>query len=147
MLFKLGGLIDMSFVDTDGVAFSLFFQGCNRRCKGCHNPEFLSFDGGELVSTDEILRKIEENLPLYNAVAYLGGEPLEQKEALLEIMRGVRELGLDNWLYTGYTYDEVPTSIKEMADVIVEGEYREDLPTNTFPASSNQQVIDRRKAI
>ena len=33
-----------SFVDGPGIRTTVFFKGCNLRCKWCHNPESQSFD-------------------------------------------------------------------------------------------------------
>ena len=30
-----------------GVSVSFFLQGCPHHCKGCHNPETWSFNGGK----------------------------------------------------------------------------------------------------
>lgn len=36
-----------SFVDGPGIRTTVFFKGCNLRCKWCHNPESQSF--GKLI--------------------------------------------------------------------------------------------------
>lgn len=141
----MGGYNEMSLADTDGVAFSMFFQGCKKRCKNCHNPELQPFNGGEETMTDQVVQKIKKNLSWYDSVAFIGGEPMEQPEALKEILKEVKVLGLERWLYTGYEADEIPEDIKELCSVIIAGEYREDLHTGGFPASSNQQIIDYRR--
>ena len=33
-----------SFVDGPGIRTTVFFKGCNLRCKWCHNPESQSFE-------------------------------------------------------------------------------------------------------
>ena len=34
-------IVRSSFVDGDGIRTTVFFKGCNMRCKWCHNPEGL----------------------------------------------------------------------------------------------------------
>lgn len=137
---RLGGFNALSTNDTKGIAASIFFQGCNFKCKGCHNPELQTFEGGGITTTKEIINRIKEHIDWYDAVAFMGGEPLEQPEALFELVRGVKFLNLNTWLYTGYKLEEVPKQIKSLCDVIVAGPYIEELKTGGFPASSNQQV-------
>ncbi|WP_216364577.1 4Fe-4S single cluster domain-containing protein [Moorella sp. E308F] len=134
----------MSTIDTDGIAFSIFFQGCRRRCPGCHNPELQPFEGGQQLNTEDIITKITKHLDWYDAVCFLGGEPLEQPEALTDLLDKSKDLGLERWLYTGYEVKDIPAKIYNLCSVIVAGEFRQDLFTGGFPASLNQMVIDRR---
>ncbi|MCW2278702.1 4Fe-4S single cluster domain-containing protein [Heliophilum fasciatum] len=142
---RIGGVHDLNTSDTDGIAYSIFFQGCNRCCEGCHNPALQSFHDGIEIEVATILASIEEHLHIYDAAAFLGGEPLEQPEALQELLIGVKALGLETWLYTGYQLDQVPSEIATYCDVIVAGEYDQELQTGGFPASSNQIVFDKRR--
>lgn len=144
-LLRVGGFNELSTIDSDGVAFAIFFQGCSIRCPGCHNPELQDFHGGEYFTVDELLAKIEKHRDWYGSVVFLGGEPLDQPiMGLAALMNKIKELGLERWLYTGYPADRIPSSVKELCSVIVAGAYREDLKTGGFPASSNQVVIDNR---
>ena len=42
-----------SFVDGDGIRTTVFFKGCNLRCKWCHNPEGLIGNVEMLVYKDK----------------------------------------------------------------------------------------------
>lgn len=143
--FSLGGVNTLSFVDTDGLAFSIFFQGCTRGCKNCHNPDLLDHTGGEVVTIDSIMAKIMELDKVYDYVCFLGGEPMEQEDALYVLLRKVRGLGIKTWLYTGFDYEQIPKRITEQCNVIVAGAYIESLATDSFPASSNQVIIRNNK--
>lgn len=52
MVAPVNRIIDTSFVDGPGNRTAIFFQGCNYRCKYCHNPETIRMctDCGECVS-------------------------------------------------------------------------------------------------
>ncbi len=121
----------------------MFFQGCPFRCDNCHNPELQTFNGGEETTTDGVIKNIKKHLNWYEAVAFVGGEPLAQQAALIDLLKRTQALGLERWLYTGYELKDVPKEVKELCDVIVAGKYVDQLKTNSFPASSNQKVFRR----
>lgn len=141
---NIGGIDDFDTIDTEGIAYGIFFQGCRKRCKGCHNPELWHFNEGVDYSLEELLEPVKDNIDWYDSVAIMGGEPLEQREALIELLKEADALELETWVYTGYSVDEIPADIVRLCSVIVAGEYKEDLKTGGFPATSNQVVIDRR---
>lgn len=124
---------DTSFIDGEGIAFVIYFQGCNFDCPGCHNKELQDFGGGYEVNPDDI--QIDE--AFYDSVVFLGGEPLEQAESVKQLSSRIK---LKKWLYTGYDINKVPSDIKDIVDVIVAGRYMQELATGGFPASSNQVV-------
>lgn len=138
---NIGGINALSTNDAEGLAISIFFQGCPFCCKGCHNPELQPFGVGQQTTTDEIMKEITKNISWYDSIAFIGGEPLVQREALIDLLSKTKKLGLKRWVYTGYEAKDVPEEIKELADVIVAGPYIEELNTGGFPASSNQIII------
>lgn len=144
MVVNIADTVDLDFIDTDGISYAVYFQGCKKRCKNCHNPELQPFEGGEAQEIDSILCEIRKNIEWYDSVVFMGGEPLEQKSALKELLKEIRDMGLETWLYTGYKEEEVPLDIQEICSVIVSGEYMDELKTGGFPASSNQRITDRR---
>ena len=149
---RIAGTVDDSIVDGEGLRYTIFVQGCPRRCPGCHNPETQCFEGGRVVSTDELLAEIEAN-PLLTGVTFSGGEPFMQPVPLVEIARACHGRGLDIWSYTGFTLQELharhDTTVEALlseVDVLVDGEYREgerDL-TLMFRGSRNQRIIDMK---
>lgn len=97
------------------------------------------------MDTHAITDRLWRNRDWYEAVVFVGGEPLEQPEALLNLLEFTRGTNMESWLYTGYELDEIPPKIKELADVIVAGPYQDDLKTGGFPASTNQTVLRRKQ--
>lgn len=149
MQIRIAGLVPESFVDGDGIRFAVFMQGCLRNCAGCHNPETHALDGGRLIETNDIITAIKKN-PLLDGITLTGGEPLLQVEAANELACAVKNLGLNVWCYTGYTFDELPTeaeTLLENIDVLIDGafvEHLRDLELQ-FRGSSNQRIIDMNK--
>ena len=149
MQIRIAGLVPESFVDGDGIRFAIFMQGCRRNCSGCQNPETHDLNGGRLVDTDEILCAIKKN-PLLDGITLTGGEPLLQICAANELARAAKNFGLSVWLYTGYTFENLPpeaAALLENVDVLIDGEFVEDLRDLNlqFCGSSNQRVIDLNK--
>ena len=53
---KKGVIFDIqrsSFVDGPGIRTTIFFKGCNLRCKWCHNPESQKFETQMLFYADK----------------------------------------------------------------------------------------------
>lgn len=148
MKIRIAGIEPESIVDGEGVRFAIFMQGCLRRCKGCHNPEAQALNGGRFVDTSEIISALRQN-PLLDGITLTGGEPFLQIDAVNEIARGAKELGLSVWCYTGFTYDEVQPHWLKYIDVLVDGAYIENLRDLElqFRGSSNQQIIDVKKSL
>ena len=149
---RIAGTVNDSIVDGDGLRFTIFVQGCPRKCPGCHNPETQCFTGGKMTTVGDLLAEIQKN-PLLTGVTFSGGEPFCQPEPLLAIAKECHAHGLDVWSYSGYTLEELKAKhdpvIDELLgeiDVFVDGDYREDLRDLTlmFRGSSNQRIIDMR---
>lgn len=145
---RVGAIDALTTADVGGkIGASIFFQGCSRGCPGCHNPELQPPLGGVEMTVEEILNEIKKHTDWYEAVALVGGEPLEQDHGdIFSLLRGLNSLGLETWLYTGYELEDIPQQVRDLCTVIVAGPYVESLATQGFPASSNQQVVDRRMA-
>lgn len=123
--------------------FIVWVQGCKRRCKGCIAKDSWSLDGGELVEVDTIVQQIlrQENI---EGITISGGEPFLQQDALCELISKVRahkDIGVI--IYTGMKYNEIEnTALAHSADLIIDGEYVEELNDNkSLRGSSNQNVL------
>jgi anaerobic ribonucleoside-triphosphate reductase activating protein len=149
-LIRVAGIIEESSVDGPGLRFVLFTQGCPHNCPGCHNPQTHSFQGGNLMQAEEILRRMRLN-PLLDGITLSGGEPFEQAEALSPLAEKARDEGFHVVTYTGWRYEEILQSgrearlrLLEATDLLVDGRFEVALKTKLLPfrGSSNQRLID-----
>lgn len=152
---RVNGLFYESVVDGPGIRDVLFVQGCPRRCPGCHNPGSWDFGGGTEVDVAEVIAALPSS-PLVAGVTFSGGEPFCQAAALVPVARHVKGRGLDLWVYTGYTWEELLAleepgvrELLELADVVVDGPFlreRADLAL-AFRGSANQRLVDARASL
>ena len=84
-------------VDGPGIRFVIFMQGCALRCKYCHNRDTWDTTKNTLMSSDELLDKIEKYKKYMEfsngGVTVTGGEPLLQVKFLIELFTKLKELG------------------------------------------------------
>ncbi len=147
---RICGTEPESIVDGEGIRFVVFVQGCPHHCPGCHNPGSHAFDGGKIVSIDDLFSEICDN-PLLKGVTFSGGEPFCQPERLSELARMVHAKGLDVTTYTGYLYEDLlhmqdqgVAALLGQTDVLIDGPFilaEKDL-TLAFRGSRNQRMID-----
>ena len=154
---RVFGTANDSIVDGPGLRYALFVQGCKHNCKGCHNPKSHSLDGGTLKDTDEIFEEIKKN-PLLDGVTFSGGEPFLQAKALSELAKKIKTLGLNLYVYSGFTFEELVCGanennswreLLEQTDFLVDGKFEEDKKHYTllFKGSENQRIIDVRESL
>lgn len=76
-------------VDGPGIRTVVFLSGCHLRCKYCHNPEMWQKKEAT-VSPLELVNKIKRFKPYYQktgGVTFSGGEPLLQKDFVIEVSK------------------------------------------------------------
>jgi anaerobic ribonucleoside-triphosphate reductase activating protein len=154
--FKIGGFLDNSLVNGDGIRAVVFVSGCIHNCEGCQNEFMQDFNYGEAVSIGDIVQRIKKNMPIIKGVTFSGGEPFESAVALSMLSEEVRAQGLDIWCYSGYTFEEIISSedsdklrLLSSIDVLVDGKFNETLMegASKYTGSSNQRIIDVEKSI
>ena len=127
----------------DTASFTIWFSGCNLRCKNCHNRTLWDKNYGRKYSVDSVKKIVLATCNKLNikSVVLLGGEPLQQDtEELLSLCQSIKEAGIKIWLYTGYDFDDIPQDILDCVYTIKCGRYIDKLKQDGFPASSNQKV-------
>lgn len=146
-----------SIVDGPGLRAVLWTQGCKHHCPFCQNPQTWDFDGGGLIPISVVKDAIDE-LEGQDGFTFSGGDPMFQPEACLEIAKYVREKGLNIWVYTGFTFEELLKLSKDKPvykeflsyiDVLVDGRFKQaekDLSL-LFRGSKNQRLIDVKKTL
>ncbi len=88
---KINSLETMGLVDGPGIRFVVFLQGCPLRCSYCHNPETWDLSSYKIeLSAEELVEKIKRYRNYFGqdgGVTFSGGEPLLQKDFLLECLK------------------------------------------------------------
>lgn len=149
---RIAGYVLDSIVDGPGIRYTLFTQGCPHNCAGCHNPVTHAFDGGKEVPVAQILADIQKN-SLLEGVTLSGGEPFMQAEKLIPIAAYAKERGLNLWIYSGWTYEQLlkmgertpsVTALLSLCDVLVDGPFvlAERSLLLEWRGSRNQRLID-----
>lgn len=96
-------------VDGPGVRYVIFLQGCNMRCRYCHNPDTWK-SGGEQWNSEELLKKAVRYRNYWKnngGITVSGGEPMLQAEFLYEFFSLAKENGIHTTLDTsGQPFDE-----------------------------------------
>lgn len=147
---RIYGLVQDSIVDGPGFRFVCFVQGCPHHCPGCHNPNSHDPAGGREMSVEEVARELLGN-PLTDGLTLSGGEPFQQAEDCLALVRLAHSHGLNVWCYTGYTYEhlrghgsQAQRELLAEVDVLVDGPFLLEQRTLALPwrGSANQRLID-----
>ena len=133
-----------SLVNGPGVRSLLFLQGCDARCKGCHNPSTWDSDAGTVYDTDDLANILEENVK-NRKITITGGEPLLQVDALLDLVKKLT--GFNICIYTGRELESVPQELIDKINYIKVGKYVECLRRADRPyvGSTNQKFIEIKR--
>lgn len=99
---KIQSIETFGLVDGPGVRYVLFLQGCNMRCKYCHNPETWSLDNAKLtVSARDAFNKAyryknywTKNGKVNGGITVSGGEPLLQIDFVTEFFKLAKKKGV-----------------------------------------------------
>lgn len=87
-------------VDGPGIRYVIFMQGCDFRCKYCHNPDTWNFQGGTKYSVDWLVEDICKYKRYIQGITVSGGEPLLQIDFVTELFEKVKSEGLETCLDT-----------------------------------------------
>ena len=142
-----------------GDRLGIWFQGCDKNCKGCETPEFrrivpLSDCREELDGIFDFVRNNK-----VDGLTISGGEPFLQPDVLWYVGRRFREIQLDKGIkpdirvYTGRLYEELVKSaqyrkILQEITVLIDGPYIKELDMGSpIKGSENQRVLILDKTI
>lgn len=145
---RVASRVPITRSEGPGARYALWVSGCTLRCPGCCNPEMFEPDFGSTLSVEALTREILAT-PEIEGVTLLGGEPMEQAAALVELARAVRAAGLSVMTFTGHTREELeregdPARLALIAasDLLADGRFDAKVRGSRFPwlGSQNQRL-------
>ena len=115
-------------VDGPGVRFVVFFQGCNLRCKCCHNPDTWRIGEGNVYTAENVVNRVlryKEYFKDNGGITLSGGEPLIQSDFAAEIFKLCKEQGINTCLDTSGSIinDSVRSLLKVTDRVLLDIKY------------------------
>jgi pyruvate formate lyase activating enzyme len=108
-----GGFQPFSLSDYPGcIAAIAFAQGCNFRCRFCHNASLLPLaqKKNNLMSSEDVLAKLMLRQGKLEGVVVSGGEPTLQED-LPDFLHQVKKMGLKIKLDTNGSHPKMLTKI------------------------------------
>ncbi len=108
----IGGTVISSVEFHGNMSLVIFMSKCPLACRYCHNVELLE-DNTEW-SFEKVKEEIDSSADFLDAVVISGGEPLVQVDAVIDILKYVREIGLKTKLDTSGIY---PDNLKKILDL------------------------------
>lgn len=143
----------LDMLNGEGLRVVLWVSGCSHHCKGCHNPQTWDINSG-IKFDDNAMQTILEYLDndYIKGITFTGGDPLNEnnRQTIKEISEIIKDKfpNKDQWLYTGYTYEEIISSEElnkciENIDILVDGKFEIDKKDEAleWAGSSNQNII------
>lgn len=120
---RISSVETMGTVDGPGVRYVLFMQGCNLRCKYCHNPETWAHDGKCLKFTPgTMVRRIlryKSYMGKDGGVTFSGGEPLLQPEFVTALLKLCKFHGMHTAIDTAGVGGEHIGDILNNTDLVI----------------------------
>lgn len=148
MKLNVNRIIKNTFVEGYGKRFCIWTQGCSIRCESCANKDTWDFNVGEIWEVDSLVKKIELENEI-DGITILGGEPLDQINAISELCTKVKKNGLSVILFTGYCIEKNKKfknyNINKLllnVDLLIDGQFEADniLEAPNLVGSKNQKI-------
>jgi 7-carboxy-7-deazaguanine synthase len=91
--------------------------GCNLRCNWCDSE--YTFTGGQRMSSEEVLHRVETLSPSGGLVEVTGGEPMLQQKEIVPLMESLLNIGFTVLLETSgeRPLESVPKAVVKIVDV------------------------------
>lgn len=96
--------------DGPGNRLVYHLQGCNMRCIWCSNPEGMPKNGGSEYSVREIFEECKRSRLMFfsgGGVTFTGGEATNQFDELSELLKLLKNDGINTCIETNGTHPEL----------------------------------------
>ena len=146
MNLRLYHLETHSRANGPGLRAVVWVQGCTLSCPECFNPETHPIEGGTEWQIDA-LANVLMKVPDIEGITISGGEPLQQIEALTELLQRIRrQSDLSIIVFTGFERAEMEAlphseALLDQVDVLITGRYvAKQRQARGLIGSANQEI-------
>ena len=148
-MIRIHRYIPRTRAEGPGMRFTIWVQGCHNGCPGCYSTALWDENGGTAVSADALIGQIRQAKDI-EGITFLGGEPMEQAEALTRIAEAAHGMGLSVLTFTGLIYEDIlarndtrQLKLLSQTDLLIDGPYLRQLHDTSRPwvGSKNQRYL------
>ena len=101
-----------------GRRIGIWVQGCSIRCEGCISADTWEHGVGQ-TSTAKVMEQIRTWAGDADGVTITGGEPFDQPEALIELVKSIKRESIGNlFVYSGYRKGEIQETLDRIGGEI-----------------------------
>jgi anaerobic ribonucleoside-triphosphate reductase activating protein len=143
---NIANIETQSFIYGPGCRYVIWTQGCSIHCNGCWNKTMWDFVPKMEITVPQLFYQISQYQDKIEGITLLGGEPLDQYEETLMLLRLCAQAGLSTMLFTGYEMRELTEKaligITKNLDILITGRYEERKRTlnHQWIGSINQEI-------
>jgi anaerobic ribonucleoside-triphosphate reductase activating protein len=143
---NIANIEEQSFIYGPGCRYVIWTQGCSIHCKGCWNKAMWDFMPKMEITVPQLFYRISQYQDKIEGLTLLGGEPLDQYEETLMLLRLCAKASLSTMLFTGYEMRELTekgmNGIIKNLDILITGRYEERKRTlnHQWIGSVNQEI-------
>ncbi len=144
---RLHEIVPLTFANGPGARACIWVQGCSLACPGCFNPQTHDFSAGDVRRVDWLVDQVLA-LKGIEGVTISGGEPFQQPEAILLLLKLLRSRSeLSTIIFSGFDKSELERmacfeEVKVNVDAIIAGRYREEQRlASGLLGSANQEIL------
>lgn len=147
---RIHSLESFGSVDGPGIRFVVFMQGCNMRCKYCHNPDSWNSSIGKLMSVNELYQEAIKYQSYWGedgGITCSGGESLLQLPFLKAFFKKCHDNGINTVLDTsGNVFnDQTKADISELMEntdlVLLDLKMLDDKKHQALTGISNKNIL------
>lgn len=130
--------------DGTGNRLVYHLQGCNLACPWCSNPEGMSFEGGHILTVEEIVEECLRCRPMFfdgGGVTFTGGECTCQFESLKKILSALKQAGISTAIETNGTSPRLPELFPLLDELIMDCKHPDSDRHRRFTGHGNEQIV------
>lgn len=129
-----------------GKRVGIWLQGCTIHCNGCISPDTWLFDEKTFMSFKDLRTQLNAFTKLNpDGVTISGGEPFDQVENFLRLLKILHELGFKSiMVYSGYGFEHLKETFPDyllLIDILISEPFMfEEKNTKLWRGSDNQEI-------